>query len=131
MGLKSILVPIEQHDLMNSTLETALLLARRFDSYLEGFALRVAMPAAFAIGDVGALPIPDGSRKSRKMRNGPAACSRTSCKNMVCRAEVTKKPCQAIGCKMPLRVTTLWAATVASSMSSCWVNPVVVRRARE
>lgn len=37
---------------------TALLLARKFDSYIEGFALRVAIPAAFAVGDVGALPIP-------------------------------------------------------------------------
>jgi len=50
MGFKTILVPIEQHDLMNSTLETALLLARKFDSYIEGFALRVAIPAAFAAG---------------------------------------------------------------------------------
>jgi len=58
MGFKTILVPIEQHDLMNSTLETALLLARKFDSYIEGFALRVAIPAAFAAGDVGAVPIP-------------------------------------------------------------------------
>src|SRR2546429_4213837 len=58
MGFKTILVPIEQHDLVNSTLETALLLARKFDSYIEGFALRVAIPAALAVGDVGAVPIP-------------------------------------------------------------------------
>ena len=58
MGFKTILVPIEQHDLMNSTLETALLLARKFDSYVEGFALRVELPTAFAVGDVGAVPIP-------------------------------------------------------------------------
>ena len=58
MGFKTILVPIEQHDLMNATLETALLLARKFDSYIEGFALRVEFPAVFAIGDVGAVPIP-------------------------------------------------------------------------
>ena len=57
MGFKTILVPIEQHDLMDSTLKTALLLAQRFDSYIEGFALRVAIPAAFAIGDGGAVPI--------------------------------------------------------------------------
>jgi hypothetical protein len=44
MSFKSILVPIEQHDLMGSTLETALLLARGFDSYIEGFALRVPIP---------------------------------------------------------------------------------------
>ena len=58
MGFKTILVPIEQHDLINSTLETALLLVQRFDSYIEGFALRVAIPAAFTLGGVDALPIP-------------------------------------------------------------------------
>jgi nucleotide-binding universal stress UspA family protein len=58
MDFRTILVPIEQHDLMNSTLETALLLARKFDSYIEGFALRVAIPAAYAMVDVGTLAIP-------------------------------------------------------------------------
>jgi nucleotide-binding universal stress UspA family protein len=58
MGFKTILVPIEQHDLMNRTLETALLLARKFDSYIEGFALRTEIPAVFALADVGAVPIP-------------------------------------------------------------------------
>jgi len=48
MSFKTILVPIEQHDRMNATLETALLLARKFDSYVEGFALRVELPTAFA-----------------------------------------------------------------------------------
>jgi nucleotide-binding universal stress UspA family protein len=57
MSFKTILVPVEQYDLMDSTLQTALLLARQFDSYIEGFALRVPIPAAFAIGDVGAVPI--------------------------------------------------------------------------
>jgi nucleotide-binding universal stress UspA family protein len=58
MDFKTILVPIEQHDLMNSTLETAVLLARKFDSYIEGFALRVAIPAAYAMADVGTVAIP-------------------------------------------------------------------------
>jgi nucleotide-binding universal stress UspA family protein len=58
MGFKTILVPTEQHDLMSATLETALLLARGFDSYIEGFALRIAIPAAFAMVDVGSVPIP-------------------------------------------------------------------------
>jgi len=58
MGFKTILVPIEQHGLMNSTLQTALLLARKFDSYIEGFALRVEIPAVFAVTDAGAVPIP-------------------------------------------------------------------------
>jgi nucleotide-binding universal stress UspA family protein len=58
MDFRTILVPIEQHDLMNSTLETALLLARKFDSYIEGFALRVAIPAAYATVDAGPVAIP-------------------------------------------------------------------------
>jgi nucleotide-binding universal stress UspA family protein len=58
MDFRTILVPIEQHDLMNSTLETALLLARKFDSYIEGFALRGAIPAAYATVDAGTVAIP-------------------------------------------------------------------------
>ena len=58
MNFRTILVPIEQHDLMNSTLETALFLARKFDSYIEGFALRVAFPAAYAVADASTVTIP-------------------------------------------------------------------------
>ena len=57
MGFKTILVPVEQHDLMNSILETTLLLARKFDSYIEGFALRAAIPAAYTMANVGAVPV--------------------------------------------------------------------------
>ncbi len=42
MSMKTILVPTEKSDLMSATLETALLFAKRFDSYIEGFALRAA-----------------------------------------------------------------------------------------
>jgi nucleotide-binding universal stress UspA family protein len=77
MGFKTILVPVEQHDLMNSTLSIALLLAQKFDSYIEGFALRVAIPTAFALGDVGPLPIPaleqeivDNEKRSRSLFEG-------------------------------------------------------------
>ncbi len=41
--MKSILVPTEKSDLMDATLSTALLFAKRFDSYIEGFALRAAI----------------------------------------------------------------------------------------
>jgi nucleotide-binding universal stress UspA family protein len=40
MSMKTILVPTDNYDAMQSVLETALLVARRFDSYIEGFALR-------------------------------------------------------------------------------------------
>ncbi len=57
MTMKTILVPTEQHDLMTSTLQTALLLARKFDSYIEGFALFPAMLELFALDHGGPLPI--------------------------------------------------------------------------
>jgi hypothetical protein len=40
MIMKTVLLPMENHDGMQSVLETAVLLARRHDSYIEGFALR-------------------------------------------------------------------------------------------
>jgi len=55
--MKTILVPFEQHDLMPSTLQTALLLARKFDSYIEGFASFPAVVELFAMDHGGPLPI--------------------------------------------------------------------------
>ena len=51
MGMKTILVLMEKHDDMQSVLETALLLARRCGSYIEGVPLRWAIQD-FALGDV-------------------------------------------------------------------------------
>ena len=57
MSMKTILVPMENHDAMQSALETALLLGRRCDSYIEGFALRWAINE-FMVGDVmGGVPL--------------------------------------------------------------------------
>jgi nucleotide-binding universal stress UspA family protein len=47
--MKTILVPTEQNDAMRATLETALLLARKFNSYVEGFAVRVSIPTVVAM----------------------------------------------------------------------------------
>ena len=51
MSMKTILVPMENHDAMQSALETALLLGQRCDSYIEGFALRWSINE-FMVGDV-------------------------------------------------------------------------------
>jgi nucleotide-binding universal stress UspA family protein len=57
--MKNILVPVEEHTHIHSVLETALLLGRSFDSYVEGLAvsvnLPVAMPVDIAIGVPSAL----------------------------------------------------------------------------
>ena len=48
MSMKTILVPMENHD-MQPALETALLLARRCESYIEGFALRWEELSTFGV----------------------------------------------------------------------------------
>ena len=56
-ALKTILVPTEQYESMRSTLETALLLARRCDSYVEGFALRFGISEFVAVDMAGGFPL--------------------------------------------------------------------------
>jgi nucleotide-binding universal stress UspA family protein len=53
--MKTILVPTAAHDLIGSVLETALLAARRFDSYVEGFALRPLITEYVPVDMVGGL----------------------------------------------------------------------------
>ncbi|HEX2726225.1 MAG TPA: universal stress protein [Beijerinckiaceae bacterium] len=53
--MKTILVPTAAHDLINSVLETALLTARRFGSYVEGFALRPLITEYVPVDMVGGL----------------------------------------------------------------------------
>ena len=55
--MKTILVPTEQHDLMISMLQTTVLLARKFDSYIEGFALLPAMVEIYALDSAVPLPV--------------------------------------------------------------------------
>src|SRR5271169_1302828 len=57
MSMKTILVPTENHDAMHSALETALLLARRFDSYIEGFALRWVINEYIGADMMGGIPV--------------------------------------------------------------------------
>lgn len=57
--MKSILVPVEEHRLMQSVLKTALLLGRALDGYLEGLAITPNLPpyiaSDIAIGDMSFL----------------------------------------------------------------------------
>src|SRR5947209_2763056 len=55
--MKTILVPTEQHELIASMLQSAVLLGRRFDSYIEGFALFPAMVEIYALDSEISLPI--------------------------------------------------------------------------
>jgi hypothetical protein len=67
MSFNTILVPIEQHDLMNATLETALVLGRKFNSYIEGFALRPVVAPVMAMDIGGAFPLAELQENDTKM----------------------------------------------------------------
>jgi nucleotide-binding universal stress UspA family protein len=47
--MKTILVPVEEHSLIHSVLETALLLGRAFDSYIEGTPISINLPVALPV----------------------------------------------------------------------------------
>jgi nucleotide-binding universal stress UspA family protein len=64
--MKTILVPTEQNDVMESALQTALLLARKFDSYVEGFALRFAITDAVAMDVASTMPLATFERESQE-----------------------------------------------------------------
>jgi len=55
--MKTILVPMEHYEGMRSVLETALLLARRCDSYIEGFPLRFGISEFVAVDPAGSIPL--------------------------------------------------------------------------
>ncbi len=54
--MKTILIPTEDNDAMRSVLETALLLAKRCDSYMEGFALRWSIAEFGGLDVMGGVP---------------------------------------------------------------------------
>jgi nucleotide-binding universal stress UspA family protein len=64
--MKTILVPTEQNEVMDSALQTALLLARKFDSYIEGFALRFAITDAVAMDVASTMPLATFERESQE-----------------------------------------------------------------
>ncbi len=55
--MKTVLVPVEPHDSIQSVLGTALLIAGRFDSYIEGFALRPAIGNVVTMDPVNSLTV--------------------------------------------------------------------------
>jgi nucleotide-binding universal stress UspA family protein len=56
--MKTILIPAEDHDSMAAVLEAAWLVARRFDSYVEGFAVQPATSDFVAVDPLSSLTMP-------------------------------------------------------------------------
>ena len=55
MAYKSILVPLEESDVLTSVLATTLLVARQFESYIEGLCIRPSLAGAIAVGFEGGV----------------------------------------------------------------------------
>jgi nucleotide-binding universal stress UspA family protein len=55
--MKTILVPVEPHESIQSVLETALLMAARFNAHIEGFALRPAIGNVVTMDPVNSLTV--------------------------------------------------------------------------
>lgn len=70
MSMKTILIPMENQD-VRSVLETALLLARRCDSYMEGFALQWQINGVSGADLLGDSPLENYNRGDEL--SGPSA----------------------------------------------------------
>jgi nucleotide-binding universal stress UspA family protein len=65
--MKTILVPTEDDDAMSSALQTALILAQRCDSYIEGFALRWKIAEFVSADMMGAVVVKADHREITRM----------------------------------------------------------------
>ena len=116
MSMKTILVPMESHDAMQSALETALLLGRRCDCYIEGFALRWTINE-FMVGDaMGGVPLEtyreDNAEEAKKAKR----FLKPSCSNTMCRAQPKRQSrCHSAGWMMRQRGKASLAAMAAFS----------------
>ena len=89
MSMKAILVPTENHDAMHSALETALLLARRYDSYMEGFALRV--PIIEVTGMEMGLALERFAQDSEEEAKKARQIFESSCRTTMCHARLGQR----------------------------------------
>jgi nucleotide-binding universal stress UspA family protein len=66
MSMKTILVPMEPHDGMGTVLETALMLAKKRGSYIEGFPLRFGISEFVAVDPAGSIPLESYRQESQE-----------------------------------------------------------------
>src|ERR1700731_4446059 len=67
--MKTILIPTEDHDAMPAVLEGARLVARTFDSYMEGFAVHPAAGTYVAVEPVSSLAISGAFEHDAELAN--------------------------------------------------------------
>lgn len=63
MAFSSILVPLEESEILSSVLATALVFAKRYDSYIEGLCIRPTLAGAVAVGFEGGAAALSGTEE--------------------------------------------------------------------
>ena len=95
--MKTILVPMENSEVMQSALETALLLGRRNNAYIEGFALRWPIIVA-GLEMMGGLALDSLEQENLEEEKKHGSFSKLSCGNTTCRDQLARQsPCHSVG----------------------------------
>ena len=63
MSFRSILVPLEESEILDSVLETALVFAKHYESYIEGLCIRPTLAGAVAVGFEGGAAALSGTEE--------------------------------------------------------------------
>ena len=131
--MKSILVPTEHGADMVAALDTALLLAQKFGSCIEGFPMRPAIADMVAMDpDTGLTMLAVKENDADMVRQAEDAVSRLHGAAQAYRNAATKRRPRCHGRGSPPRraATTSSAATAACSTSSSWRGRATNGRAR-
>ena len=70
MGYRSILVPLEESDSLDSVLTLTLKVARQFESHIEGFCIRPSLAGAIAVGFEGGVAALAGTEEQFEIEQG-------------------------------------------------------------
>ena len=70
MGYRSILVPLEESNSLDSVLTLTLMIARQFQSHIEGFCIRPSLAGAIAVGFEGGVAALAGTEEQFEIEQG-------------------------------------------------------------
>ena len=112
-GMKTILIPTEDHDAMPAVLEAARLVARQFDSYMEGFAVRPSAGTYVTVEPVSSLAI-SGAFEGDTANQARAEFETFMKKIMACRKPTRSRPLFLTAGRGPRRRKTPSSAATAA-----------------
>ena len=70
MGYRSILVPLEESNSLDSVLTLTLMIARQFQSHIEGLCIRQSLAGAIAVGFEGGVAALAGTEEQFEIEQG-------------------------------------------------------------